>query len=232
MESTVRELAHLRELVHSTEKYARQGGKIANKLYERCKGLLSDNEIEWCERILFNQPTKTIALSKNILYTRRSIRKWTSQPINDDTLCVLAEAARWAPSGCNRQPIELVAIRNCDTIKKIAIAKRQPFVTNAPCVLAIFVTMNSYGGSEEYFAGLDSGAATQNILIAAEQLGLGACWVNMSPKESGFADMHKLLIIPEPCRITTLIAIGYPAEHPQPPGRKNMVIHYEKFSQQ
>ncbi len=224
---TNRNLAQLREMVHAIAKHGHSPGERLLALHQRCRAVLSDSERAWCDRLLLGLPASVPATTGNVLYTRRSVRRWTKQPVGDGDLLALAEAARWAPSGCNRQPIELAAVRRADTIRSIATARRQQFIAGAPCVLAVAVLMDSYKASAEYFALLDTGAAVQNILLAAEQLALGACWVNMSPAEPGFAAVHELLGATAPYRITSLVAVGHPAEQPQPPGRKGMRLYHE-----
>ena len=227
---TVRDFARLRELVHAIGKHGNKPGEALLSLYPKCKPFLSDSERAWCERVAFGSSVSSHVANGNVLFTRRSVRRWTEQPIGDGDLHAMAEAARWAPSGCNRQPIELVAIRQRETIEAIASARRQPFIAGAPCVLAVVVAMESYKANAEYFALLDTGAAVQNMLLAAEQHALGACWVNMAPTEPGFAAVHAMLGTPEHYRIASLVAVGHPAEHPYPPGRKGMQIHAERFS--
>jgi len=116
---------------------------------------------------------------------RRSIRRYTSAPIEDEKLDFVIEAARWAPSWANSQCCELVVVKNAEIKQQLAdiLSKKNPAtlaVANAPVVLVVCGILEKagfYNGKAltkfgEWFM-YDLGLATQNICLAAHQQGLG-----------------------------------------------------------
>ncbi len=227
------ELAQLRTQVHVREKH-RQGQSIRKPetktpaLYKKCRGALSSGEQAWCERVLHGVENCEFP-PDDFLYNRRSIRQWKTQRVSTENILAILEAARWAPSSCNRQPIEVVVIMKPQTITEVAKIKRQPFIAHAPCLLAITTAFDSYHHDKEYFGLLDTGAAIQNMLLAAHRLLLGACWINVAPQESGHKEIQELVRVPHGVRVTSLIALGHPDIQPHPPGRKLMSLKLEHY---
>jgi len=171
-------LAMLRERIHAADKHPKEVNRTLLDAYAASKACLSADERRWCERVLFGRAGVEQPMG-GVMFTRRSVRRYTGEEVCDRDIDSLLEAARWAPSSCNRQPIEIVSVSDPERIQLIAEVRRQPFVAKANRVLAVVVDMESYQTDANYFALLDAGAAIQNMLLAAEAAGLGACWVNM-----------------------------------------------------
>ena len=119
------------------------------------------------------------------ILTRKSIRKFTNDPVSDEQVEMLLKAMIAAPSAGNMQPWRIFVIRNPDTKLKIASGtKDQEFVAEAP---VIFVVCRVPDESAErhgtrgrnLFSIQDTAAMTQNLLLAAHELGLGGCWVGL-----------------------------------------------------
>ncbi|OEH85331.1 NADH dehydrogenase [Desulfuribacillus stibiiarsenatis] len=152
---------------------------------------------------------------------RRSIRKYTKQDVSEQDVQSILKAAMSAPSAGNQQPWHFIVIRKRSILNEIP--KIHPYsnmMKDAP--LAIVVcgdpTIERYKG---YWV-QDCSAAIQNILIAVEDLGLGAVWVGIYPEESAKAeDFRKLLNIPEHVIPLAVIPIGHPAETKPPADRYN-----------
>ena len=154
------------------------------------------------------------------IHTRRSIRKYTSQPVSDALMNELLTAAMYAPSAGNAQPWHFVVIRERQTLDAIPIfhphAKMMKYATVAVVVCGD-TTVEKYRGRWV----LDCSAATQNILLAAHAKGLGAVWVGLHPEPARVENMRRLLRLPENIIPLSLIPVGYPAEHPATVDRFN-----------
>jgi len=151
---------------------------------------------------------------------RRSIRSFRPEPVPQELLRQLIEAACWAPSAGNLQPWSFYVVRDPVIKKGLAAAAFQPFVGEASAVIVVCTVAKRsaahYGerGSNLYCL-QDTAAATQNILLTADSLGLGTCWVG------AFSEEHvtKVLGLPYNKRPVALIPVGYPAQDPKPPQR-------------
>ena len=164
----------------------------------------------------------------DILKTRRSIRKYTSQEVPDEMIRNLLEAGMYAPSAGNQQPWHFVVIRQKETLQRVT-----DFHPNAKMLpgaqVAILVCGDHSLETKKGYWMVDCAAATQNILIAAHGMGLGAVWLGIYPREERMEGMRKLTGLPAHVDPFSLIAIGYPAEQkPVPSDRiKPERIHYE-----
>jgi nitroreductase len=207
------------------------------------RNLLSKDETEWCKRILFGDVQKNIKnffheknnSFEDILKQRRSIRKWENTKITKEEFEKLIDAARWAPSSCNRQPWHFLIIENKDKIKFLSRIKNQAFIKNAPFCILVLIDLDAYDETtRNYFALLDAGMATQNILLMAENMDLGACFVNLAPIddfESQKKQIKNKFDISSNLEPICIIPIGKKTENFNSPGRKNIsdIIHFENF---
>ncbi len=157
-----------------------------------------------------------------IIKKRRSIRKFKPDPISEEVIDKLTEAIIWAPSAGNRQMRKFFFVFNNDLKKKIAMASLyQMFIEKAPLVI---VTCGDKGieryygkrGLENYLF-CDVAASVQNLLLVAEEEGLGACWVGAFDEEK----IKKILNLPENLIPVAIIPVGYPQKIPPPPPRKD-----------
>lgn len=162
------------------------------------------------------------------ILTRRSIRKYTKQPVSDEVLKELLEAAMCAPSASNRQPWCFVVINDRKIMNEIPkYHTYAQMLKEAP--VAILVCCHSDLQLGE-FGVEDCSAATQNILLAAHAKGLGAVWIGISPAEPVAAATKKLLNLPEHIMPISLISIGYPAEQkPRPDRYRADRVHYNQW---
>jgi len=163
------------------------------------------------------------------IFNRRSIRKYTSQAVTDSQIQQLLKAAMAAPSAGNEQPWEFIVLRDRKTLN--AIPKFHPYsLMLYEASVAILVCGDL---SREKYTGYwvqDCAAATENMLLAAVELGLGAVWLGVYPIEERVAAMRKLLNIPETVVPFSLVSIGYPAEQQQPSDRFDASrIHYDMW---
>lgn len=152
---------------------------------------------------------------KNIM-TRTSIRKYTDQPIKKADIETLLRAGMAAPTAVNKQPWHFVAVIDKAKLKELSGGRGGML---EQCALAIVVCGNMEkampGKAREYWV-QDCSAATENILLAAHALGLGAVWTGGYPMEDRMTTISKALKLPETIIPLCTIVIGYPAESPTP----------------
>lgn len=149
---------------------------------------------------------------------RRSIRSYTDQPVPEEAVQKLLEAAMSAPSAHNQQPWEIVVINDRAILD--AIPGFHPYsrmLALAP--MALLVCARTEGLKSEEFWVQDCAAATENILVEATELGLGSVWLGVYPKEPIMEGLRELLGIPEKVIPFSLVSLGYPAEEKGPSGR-------------
>jgi len=146
---------------------------------------------------------------------RRSIRKFNSKPIPQEDLIKILEAARWAPTATNRQKTRFIAVTKENLLKEIADNSRIVFFCQrhaAQCSAMIVVCIDNNHWREEI------GAAIQNMLLMATELGIGTCWIGAFNRSI----VKELLEIPEVYKIIALILLGYYSEHPHPPPKLDL----------
>jgi nitroreductase len=150
--------------------------------------------------------------------SRRSIRKYTDEPVGDDVVERLLRAAMAAPSAGNQQPWQFIVIRDPEVLEKIPdVHPYSSMVPGAP--LAILICGDRAKERWPQYWEQDCSAATENLLIAAAQLGLGAVWLGVHPLEERVDGMRALLCIPRTITPFSLVPVGWPAEHKEPSDR-------------
>jgi nitroreductase len=162
------------------------------------------------------------------IFTRRSIRKYTKQPVSDEVVKELLEAAMYTPSAGNRQPWCFVVISDSKIMSEIP--KYHPYAQMLKeALVAVLVCCDSDLQLEE-FGVQDCSAATQTILLAAHAKRLGAVWLGLYPAEPLVTATKKLLNLPEHIVPISLISIGYPAEQKLQPDRYQADrVHYNQW---
>ncbi|MBD3225287.1 MAG: nitroreductase family protein [Caldithrix sp.] len=143
--------------------------------------------------------------------TRRSIRQYTDRPVPQEAVQNLLQAAMQAPSARNYQPWHFIVINDRQMLD--TIAREHPYadmLQQAP--LAIVLCGDLTLEKESGYLAVNNAAATQNILLAAHDLGLGAVWIGVYPRESRIAMVSKILHLPEHILPIALVAVGYAAE--------------------
>lgn len=152
----------------------------------------------------------------NEIFERRSIRRYTEQPVEEQKLRKLVEAGFYAPTGKLLEPWQFLIIDDREILKGIAANVRYvKMLENAPNAI---VVLGDTAKSPDMWRD-DCAAATENILLEAKYLGLGSCWCGIYPAEEKVAYYRKALKIPEPICPYSLIALGYPAEQKEAPLR-------------
>ena len=179
-----------------------------------------------------NRQSGSDAVLDNIM-TRTSIRQFTAEPVPQDVVEQLLRAGMAAPTAMNSQPWEFVVLNDRDTLDRLAGKLRYAkMLERAPLAIVVCARttfLDREGRERENIFWVDDcAAATENILLAAHALGLGAVWT--AAKDDRGAIVRDALGIPEGYATLNVIAIGYPAENPAPKDKwKPEKIHWNKF---
>jgi nitroreductase len=145
------------------------------------------------------------------IFTRRSIRKYSGGPVTDEQLEVLLRAAMHAPSARNKQPWHFVVITDKDILYKLG--GTHPYGKMLMDAGAAIVTCGDKTIEEmDSYLLQNCSAATQNMLLAAHDLGLGAVWLGLHPREDRLAAVKEMLNLPENILPVSMISIGAPDE--------------------
>lgn len=153
---------------------------------------------------------------------RRSVRAFTDEPVEISVLEELVEAGTWAPSGSNVQAWKFGIVTDPQLVRKIDLFS--PGMSGNPPALIILCSDRAYaqkkGGAKgaDEFATLDCAYASQNIMLAAADRGLGTCAI----KSYNDAALRRILNLPDNLVIELVIAMGRPAHEPKAPARKSL----------
>lgn len=151
-----------------------------------------------------------------IIKKRRSIRKFSDQPVEKEKIQHLLEAAMAAPSAMNAQPWEFVVVTEKEVMDKFRCALMFAKM-NAPAAICVLGSSRMQKGKAgDKFWVQDCSAATENILLAATALGLGSVWVGVHPVTIFKRQVSSILNLPDGVTPLNLIYIGYPAESKEP----------------
>ena len=164
----------------------------------------------------------------SIIQKRRSIRKFLEKPVEAEKIDMLVEAALRSPSSRGFNPWEFIVVTERRLLEKLSKAKQNgsEFLQNAP--LGIVVCGNP-DKSDTWIE--DTSIASIFILLAAESMGLGGCWIHIrdrmhSDTKTAQEYIGKILHIPERRKVESIVALGYPDEK-KPPHKKEE-LQYEK----
>jgi len=164
------------------------------------------------------------------ILTRRSIRKYTKQPVSESLVKEILTAAMSAPSANNKQPWQFVVMNQREVLDKVPeFHLHANMIKEAP--LAILVCGDLTRQEHKGYLVLDCTAATENLLLAVHAKELGAVWLGIYPREERISGIKKLLALPDDIMPIALLVIGYPAEQKPAENRyKDNVICYNTFS--
>lgn len=154
----------------------------------------------------------------DLIQSRTSIRRYTDEGIERETIGKILESARWAPSAGNMQSWEFIVVEDRETKEKISqFSYNQEHIREAPVCIVVLgdkeKARRKYDErGENLYMVQETAAAMQNMLLMAESLGLGSAWVGAFDEEN----IKDLLDIPEKLRPLSIITLGHPRERPEP----------------
>jgi len=167
----------------------------------------------------------------DVIKTRRSIRKYKSDPVSDEDIEYVLNAARLAPSAKNRQCWKYVVVKDKKTIKKIARSRpeSEEWIKETPVIIVVCANPDESShreGKDIYL--VDVGISFEHLILAARDRGLGTCWI------AGFDEktVKDAIRVPEKIRVVAFTPLGYPAEEKgEVTNRKSLkeIIFYEKY---
>ena len=167
----------------------------------------------------------------NPIFARRSVRKFTAKPVSPEMIHDLLEAGMAAPSARACDPWSFIVIQKRETLDAMAdIMPYGQMLRQAPLAIAVVGDQSKAAEGELSYMIQDCSAAAENILIAASLLGLGGVWLGAHPRPERMEPLIKTLNLPSHITPVALLAIGYPAETPEPRTRyRNNVVHKEHW---
>ena len=142
------------------------------------------------------------------IYTRRSRRNYTGQPVDREALLEIIRAGTWAPSGLNNQPWRFTTVTSPEVKGRIAaLTKYSRIVEEAPACIAVFIDREDmYHEVKDHQA---MGACIQNMLLAAHALDLGAVWLGEILKNG--EGVIEVLDLPETLSLMAVVCVGHPS---------------------
>lgn len=145
----------------------------------------------------------------NVIRERHSVRAYADEPVSDADVETMLRCAMQAPSAANEQPWDFIVIRDRDLLDQAAgINPWAGFVRKAP--LAILVCLNGQKEKEKGMGIIDMGACSENLLLAATALGLGAVFTGIYPLKDRMEGFSRLCGLPDYVQPIGLIVIGKP----------------------
>ena len=165
-----------------------------------------------------------------LIAARYSVRAYRPDPVEDEKLQTVLEAARLAPTAANRQPFQLVVMHTAGREDEIGMIYRRPWFIQAPLVIGVCAisSLAWVRESDRFNARLiDAAIVADHLILAAANLGLGTCWVAAFNVEAA-RDVMKL---PEEAEPVIFTPLGYPADQPGLKTRKplNELVRYEHW---
>ncbi len=164
---------------------------------------------------------------------RSSVRSYTKRPVSKKMLAEILEAGQLAPTACNIQPFRFVVVKEKENLAALAESYFAEWFTEAPLVIAICTTPGQAWQRKKHddknYADVDGAIAADHMTLAAEELGLGTCWVGaFNPKI-----VRKVLGLPRSAEPLVMLTVGHPNEKPRPKTRKSLdeLVNYENWTQ-
>ena len=183
------------------------------------------------ENMQNEQVNKQEAALENIM-TRVSVRHFTGEKIGDEQIDILLRAAMAAPSAINKQPWAFVVVTDEALIAKLGEALPYSRCSNKPACAFIPCgdLSKAIEGEMAAFWINDVSAATENLLLAAHAMGLGAVWTGLHPDMNRATMVQQMLGLPEHIIPLCVVPVGVPAEQPEVKDKyKPENIHFNKW---
>ncbi len=163
----------------------------------------------------------------DIIKQRRSVRKYKPDPVPEEEIKYILEAARLAPSWANTQCWHFIVVTDEDIKNEIA-KDSMPWCARAPVLIAAVADPESPGYKEDipnYL--IDIGITLEHLILAATERGLGTCWIGGLHEEP----IKKVLGVPDNLRVPAMVILGYPNHEPADMGRKSMeeIVSYNRY---
>jgi nitroreductase len=183
---------------------------------------------------------------KEAIRTRRSVRKYKSDPVPEQTIKELLEMAAWAPSGMNTQPWLFVVVEGGDYLKDLS-DKCKAYILEAmdglPALQGYRTTLSNpdyhlfygapslvliYGNQNAFTYNNDCSMAALNLMLAAREKDIGSCWIGFARAYCGTPEFKEELQVPPEYQLVAPVILGYPAETPGQGSRKEIEVSFHR----
>ncbi|OGX11111.1 MAG: hypothetical protein A2351_07980 [Omnitrophica bacterium RIFOXYB12_FULL_50_7] len=173
-----------------------------------------------------------------LIQKRRSVRLYSDRPVAKEDLLKCLEAARLAPSGCNSQPWHFIVIDEPGLRKRVAgrifsgLYAMNKFAQKAPVLIAVVSEkekfLASFGGQirDTRYCLLDIGIACEHLILQAQELGIGSCWMGWFDEEA----LKEELKIPKNKKIDIVISLGFSDEEKVVPRKRKALAEISSFN--
>ena len=163
----------------------------------------------------------------NAIFHRTSIRRYTQEAVSEGQIELMLKAAMAAPSAHNQQPWEYYVVTDKAKIEQLSHSTPYTeFCAEAPLV---FVACSRLDSPVPDYVNIDMSASVENLLLEADELGLGACWMGIAPHEDRIDCVNKAIDIKDGLTAFALIAVGHPLKEKQQQDRYDPArVHYIK----
>ncbi len=164
------------------------------------------------------------------IFKRRSIRKFTAQPVEKEKLDTILRAAMSAPTARNVQDWEFLVVTSDEGRKKIEAAHPTGAIAaNAPLSIVVCSNLEREKAAQGYFS-QDCAAAIQNMLLAAHALGLGSVWMGVYPRQDRVDNIKAAFALPPHIQPVAVVVFGYAAEEKTDQNRyDDKKVHFEQW---
>ena len=178
--------------------------------------------------IMENNSNIALEAVMDVILSRKSVRKYTAEPLTEAEIETLLRAGMAAPSAKNIQPWSFIVVTDRETARKLVTKNVNRMYPEAPCLIVVCGDLNTDAKPHDAPKDspaierpnpnwmIDCSAAAENILLAAEAMGLGAVWTACWPYEDRYSVVKEVLGIPENVMPLAIIPVGHPAETPAP----------------
>jgi nitroreductase len=166
---------------------------------------------------------------RELINTRYSVRAYKSEPVEDEKLQQVLDAARLAPTAANRQPFQLIVIHTAGREAELRRIYKAEWFCKAPLVIcACAVPSRAWSRMDDKnYSDVDVTIAMDHLILAATELGLGTCWIAaFNPSAT-----REVLGLPEDVEPVAFTPLGYPADQPGAKRRKPLseLVRYERW---
>jgi nitroreductase len=165
-----------------------------------------------------------------LIAARYSVRAYCPDPVEEEKLQAVLEAARLAPTAANRQPFQLVVMHTAGREAEIGKIYHRPWFVQAPIVVAVCaISSQAWVRESDRFNArlIDAAIVADHLILAAANLGLGTCWIAAFNVQAA----RSVLQLPEDVEPVIFTPLGYPADRPGPKTRKPLsdLVRYEQW---
>jgi nitroreductase len=164
-----------------------------------------------------------------LITERYSVRAYKPDPVEDDKLQQVLDAARLAPTAANRQPFQLIVIHTAGRKEELGRIYGQDWFVQPPLVIGICAVPGRAWARQDgkNYADVDATIVMDYLILAATDVGLGACWVGAFDPDAA----RQVLGLPDDAEPLAFTPLGYPADRPRPKKRRPLteLVRYERW---